>query len=243
MGARQPICQSWWSARLLQGIADGDPGRLSRGRTYMRRGAVIDVRVDVERAMVSASVRGSRGRPYQVAIVYQTVEAYRWDRILEELAQDPDATADLLSDELPGDAEEVFARHGARLFPDSADDLDIRCTCPDWGHPCKHGAAVLYEWASALDDAPLLLFAWLGRTEDEVIDALGASGAGNGPGGELEVTVTPLADHVADFWTAGEPARLVPPRSFDPLAHWEGATPGVASRLAPMYERLGRTTG
>ncbi|MCP3013072.1 hypothetical protein NGM33_06980 [Nocardiopsis dassonvillei] len=42
----------------------------------------------------------------------------------------------------------------------------------------------------------------------------------------------------------GDPGRrLAPPRSFDPLAHWEGCTPGVASRLAPVYERIGRTTG
>ncbi|NKZ00091.1 SWIM zinc finger family protein [Nocardiopsis alborubida] len=166
----------------------------------------------------------------------------RWDRILEDLAQDPDATTDLLADELPGDAEEVFARHGVRLFPDSADDLDVHCTCPDRGHPCKHGAAVLYTWASALDDAPLLLFAWLGRAEDEVIAALDASRSRSGPGGELGVEVAPLVDHVADFWAVGEPVRLAPPRSFDPLAHWEDSTPGVASRLAPMYERIGRMT-
>lgn len=42
----------------LQGIADGDPGRLSRGRTYARRGAVMNLTVDTEHAMVSASVQG-----------------------------------------------------------------------------------------------------------------------------------------------------------------------------------------
>ncbi|WDZ94098.1 hypothetical protein [Nocardiopsis sp. HUAS JQ3] len=52
-----------------------------------------------------------------------------------------------------------------------------------------------------------------------------------------------MVDHVADFWTVGEPVRLASPRSFDPLAHWEGSTPGAASRLAPVYERIGRTTG
>ncbi len=104
---------------------------------------------------------------------------------------------------------------------------------------------VLYTWASALDDAPLLLFAWLGRAEDEGNAALDASGSGSGsgPGGELGVEVAPLVDHVADFWTVGEPVRLASPRSFDPLAHWEGSTPGAASRLAPVYERIGRTTG
>lgn len=61
----------------------------------------------------------------------------RWGRIPEDLAQDPDATADLLADELPGDVEEVFARHGVRLFPDSVDDLDIHCTWPDRGIPAN----------------------------------------------------------------------------------------------------------
>ncbi|MFI6576382.1 SWIM zinc finger family protein [Nocardiopsis sp. NPDC050513] len=237
MGGRVPVCESWWACRFLDGVADGDPGRLNRGRVYMRQGAVAEVTVDADRATVSADVRGSRARPYRVSLVYQTVEDHRWERILDDLSGDPDAAADLLAGEMPDRIEELFARHGVRLFPDSVDDLELRCTCPDWGYPCKHVAAVLFAFASLLDEDPLLLLAWLGRTEEEIVDAL--EGAGAGPVGELSVEVIPLSERVADFWAESAPARLAPPRPFDPLAHWEGATPGVASRLTPIYERLG----
>ncbi len=33
---------------------------------------------------------------------------------------------------------------------------------------------------------------------------------------------------------------MAPPRPFDPVAHWEGSTPAVASRLEPMYALLER---
>ncbi|GAB3687730.1 SWIM zinc finger family protein [Nocardiopsis oceani] len=240
MGAGNQICTSWWAHRLMEGMADGDHVRMARGRTYLRKGAVSQITVDVDRSAVVASVGGSRGRPYRVSVVYQKVEDHRWERILDDLSQDADAVADLLSGEMPPDIDEVFADHGVRLFPDSIDDFGFRCTCPDWGNPCKHGAAVLYALASLLDDEPLLLFTWLGRPEDEVVSALEGAGRQSGPTGELEVEVAPLAAAVDGFWVRSEPARLAPQRPFDPLAHWEGATPGVASRLAPVYERLGR---
>lgn len=236
-----PVCESWWSARLLQGIADGDHGRLSRGRTYHRQGAVREITVDADRNLLSAFVRGSHGRPYRVSVAYLAMEDELWSRILADLAEDPDAADDLLAGELPPDTEEVFARHGVRLFPDSVGDLDIRCNCPDrGGYPCKHGAALMFALASLLDEDPLALFAWLGRTEEEVLDALEESGPGGGPSGELAVEVAPLSERVDGFWSGGGQTRLARPRPFDPLSHWEGATLGVASGLEPMYAELTR---
>lgn len=104
------------------------------------------------------------------------------------------------------------------------------------------GPAVMFAWASLLDEHPLLLFAWLGRTEEEALDALDAT-VPSGPAGELAVEVTPLSESTADFWTGGHLTPLARPRPFDPLSHWEGATPAVASGLAPMYERLRRGPG
>ncbi|WP_017582931.1 SWIM zinc finger family protein [Nocardiopsis valliformis] len=235
-----PVCESWWSARLLQGISDGDIGRLSRGRTYYRQGAVREITVDADHIQVIAFVQGSRGRPYRVSVAYPAIDDTRWSHLLDDLAQDPDAAADLLAGELPEATEEVFARHGLALFPDSVDDIDIHCTCPDrGGYPCKHGAAAMFAWASLLDENPLLLFAWLGRTEEEVLDAL-ESTAPAGSEGELAVEVVPLSESATDFWSGGDLTPLARPRPFDPLSHWEGSTLGVASGLAPMYAALTR---
>lgn len=239
--ARAPMAQSWWAVRFLEGTADGDPGRLSRGRTYARNGSVGQITVSPDLATVSAEVEGSRRGAYYVSIAFQSVSDQQWEHVLSDLAQDPEAAAALLDAHMPDGMEEIFARHGVAMFPDSLDDLDLWCTCPDRGHPCKHAAAVLYSVARIFDEDPAALLTWLGRTEDEVLQALDLPGdSAGGQAGELDVDLTPLAEHVDDFWAPAEPVPMAPPRPFDPVAHWEGATSGVVSRLAPMYALLER---
>ncbi|WP_017606838.1 SWIM zinc finger family protein [Nocardiopsis alkaliphila] len=236
--ARNLTPENWWALRLSRGVADGDQTRRSRGRAYFFGGAVRRLTVDSDRRRVTAQVQGSRGRPYRVMI--GGLSDAGWGGALGELGRIPGARAALLDGLMPEDVEDVFARHGARLFPDSVDDLAITCSCPDYGgHPCKHGAAVLFALAGWSDHEPLVLFAWSGWDEEAVLDALGSAGVGSS--GELSVEVEPLAARATDFWERGaavpDPVR---PRPFDPLAHWEGATTGIASRLAPMYAALAR---
>lgn len=239
--AGAPMVQNWWSHRFLEGAADGDPGRLSRGRTYARKGAVGQITVDPEQGTATARVDGSRAGGYHVTVVFQTVGDHLWSRILSDLAQDPEAVADLSDGLMPDGVEEVFIRYGVAMFPESVDDLDMRCTCPDWGYPCKHAASVLYALAQVFDDDPCALLAWLGRPREEVLAALGAHDPGrDGPTGELDLEVTPLHESVDGFWAPAEPVPMGPPRPFDALAHWEGATSGVAAQLASMYTLLER---
>lgn len=229
--------ENWWALRLLRGVDDGDRARRSRGRSYFVRGAVRNLTVDPDRCRVTAQVQGSQGRPYRVSI--GGISDAGWERALGELGRIPGARADLSEGLMPEDVEDVFSRHGARLFPDSVDDLTITCSCPDYGgHPCKHGAAVIFAFATWSDHDPLVLFAWSGWAEEAVFDALGPSAGG--PSGELSVEVEPLAARATDFWERGVVLAPLHPRPFDPLAHWEGATTGVASRLAPMYAALAR---
>ncbi|SIO85566.1 SWIM zinc finger family protein [Nocardiopsis sp. JB363] len=239
MAWNDPNRVNWWSDRLLRGVDDGDRARRSRGRSYFAGGAVRRLTVDPDLRQVGAHVQGSRGRPYRVSIGSPFADDALWERALGELGRISGAREDLLDGLMPEGSEDVFARHGALLFPDSVDDLVITCNCPDHGgHPCKHGAAVLFALAEWSDHEPLVLFAWSGWTEEAVFDALGPSGGGSS--GELSVEVEPLIDRAADFWEAGTGPATLAPRPFDPLAYWEGATTGIASRLAPMYAALAR---
>jgi uncharacterized Zn finger protein len=52
---------------------------------------------------------------------------------------------------MPHEIEEVFAECGTPLFPRSAADLDMHCSCPDREVPCKHLAAVCYVLAEEFD--------------------------------------------------------------------------------------------
>lgn len=234
---RNAAPENWWALRLLRGVEDGDRARRSRGRSYFFGGAVRRFTVDPDRCRVTAQVHGSRGRPYRVSIGGPSDAG--WERALGELGRLPGAQADLLEGLMPEDVEDVFSRHGARFFPDSVHDLAITCSCPDYGgHPCKHGAAVLFALVEWCDHDPLVLFAWSGWAEEAVFDALGPATAG--ASGELSVEVEPLATRAGDFWEWGAVPAPLDPRPFDPLAHWEGATTGVASRLALMYAALAR---
>jgi len=60
--------ESRLSATMLNVLVAGmsDPTRLSRGRSYARQGAVIDM--IVEAGMLRASVQGSRSAPYHVLV-------------------------------------------------------------------------------------------------------------------------------------------------------------------------------
>ncbi|HXQ48380.1 MAG TPA: SWIM zinc finger family protein, partial [Thermoplasmata archaeon] len=50
--------------------------------------------------------------------------------------------ASLLAGEMPEGIEETFRTANAALFPESDDDFQTDCSCPDWANPCKHVAAV-----------------------------------------------------------------------------------------------------
>jgi len=52
----------------------------------------------------------------------------------------------------------------------------MHCSCPDWGVPCKHLAAVCYVLAEAFDDDPFEMLAWRGRSRSALLAALRQSG-------------------------------------------------------------------
>src|SRR5215470_465185 len=201
---RGAIGQTWWSGRfiaVLESIIVG--GRLERGRNYARRGQVISL--DVAAGMVGALVQGSRVQPYRVRIGLDAFGQPEWAAAERALAGSAWYSAKLLAGEMPEDIEDVFAGLGLALFPASAAELSMYCSCPDWEVPCKHIAAVFYLLAEAFDEDPFSILAWRGRSRDDFLAGLHAArGAlATGQGGPAEVPVAagrpvaaglPLAD-------------------------------------------------
>ncbi|HZD22034.1 MAG TPA: SWIM zinc finger family protein, partial [Acidimicrobiia bacterium] len=191
---RGAIAQTWWSERfidVIESIIVG--GRLQRGKTYARRGQVIGL--ELRPGAVTASVQGSRVRPYQVRIGLPAFGKTEWTRVCEVLADNAWYAAKLLAGEMPEDIEEAFDAVGLSLFPSGADELTMDCTCPDWEVPCKHLAAVFYLLAESFDEDPFAILAWRGRDRDRLLDTLSALRSGGG-GGEATPgeSVVPLAD-------------------------------------------------
>jgi uncharacterized Zn finger protein len=196
--ARGRIGEQWWSRRfttILEGICA--PGRLQRGKTYARKGQVLEL--SVAAGAVTARVQGSRAKPYDVKVTIPAYDDADWARIGDALAQSALYRAKLLAGEMPTEIVELFDTLGLPLFPDA---LDMRCSCPDWGVPCKHVSAVLYLLAEAFDDDPFLVLAWRGKTKEPLLDALRGTVAPDAATDDdpLHVDDVPLTDRLADFY-------------------------------------------
>ena len=262
---RGAIGEQWWSRRFIAVLESyGMSGRLQRGRSYARRGQVIEFTLAAGK--VTARVQGSRPRPYQVSITVRPLTGAQWRDVETRLAEQALFRARLLAGEMPAEIEEIFASCGTPLFPQSSSDLGMNCDCPDWGVPCKHLAAVCYVLAEAFDADPFGMLAWRGKGRDDLLAALRgrtggppASGGGHPPQQTgtspalallSDLTATPLGETLGDFWSPGlSQARLralpaspaTPPdlllRISDP-PDVEVRGKSLADLLLPAYARL-----
>ncbi len=224
---RGAIGERWWSRRFIEVLESfGMQGRLARGRNYARSGQVISL--DISAGYVTASVQGSRPKPYRVRLQVLPLTTRQWQRVEQALAARALFRARLLAGEMPAEIEDVFADCGTPLFPRSARELEMTCSCPDWGLPCKHVAAVCYVLAEAFDDDPFAMLAWRGRARADLLAALrgpaGAEPAGRPDGGESHGPLAgladrPLAQSLDGFWTPGlsqARLRMLPPAAAAP---------------------------
>jgi uncharacterized Zn finger protein len=210
---RGEIGETWWSKRWIKVLESfTDSGRLSRGRSYARKGQVISI--DVEVGLVKAKVQGSDPRPYNVKIQLKPLSAADWDKVTDAMAEQAIFAAKLLAGEMPTNIEDAFNAVNIALFPRASRDLDTRCSCPDSSNPCKHIAAVYYLLAERFDEDPFLIFKLRGQTKEQIIATLREKRAGAiesvlVPAEDDSSTVTqtplPLLEEKLDsFWQAGE---------------------------------------
>ncbi|MEV1177294.1 SWIM zinc finger family protein, partial [Nonomuraea sp. NPDC049784] len=76
-----------------------------------------------------------------------------------------------LDRDMPHDLVEAAEDAAVPLLP-AVGDLEPECSCPDWGHPCKHAAALCYQASWLLDADPFVLLLMRGRGERELVEAL-----------------------------------------------------------------------
>lgn len=248
---RGDIGARWWSRRFvdqLERICDG--GRLARGRAYARKGQVLGF--DLAPGLIAGQVQGSRPDPYEVSIAIPPFDDAAWAGIVDALGTQALFRAALLAGDMPTEIVALFDELGHPLFPEA---LEMRCSCPDWGRPCKHLSAVLYVLAEAFDDDPFLILAWRGRDREAVLTALRATPEAEAAPDPLAVDEVTLEDRLTDFYAPAvslgrlreRPPRMTTPpelllRAVDP--------PNVRVRNIPLidllrqaYRGLGRTDG
>ena len=162
---------NWWSRRWIE-ILEGsiDSVRLARGRSYARRGQVVDI--EIEPGLVTASVQGTRKKPYQIRLGFEVLSDEAKSLLLFRFRERSSFAARLLAGEMPEEMERVFKEAGVGLFPSKSALRRFKCSCPDDAVPCKHIIAVLLLLAEVFDDDPFLLLKLRGVNREVLINLL-----------------------------------------------------------------------
>ncbi len=142
--------------------------RLARGKRYARMGQVRDFNID--KGEVSASVQGTRAKPYKIRISLKSFPKKTWERLYRIVAKNPLHYAALKARKFTDDFQELLKAGGISLLPESTRDIKTDCSCPDQANPCKHIAATVYIVGEALDENPFLLFQMRGLSFEDFIN-------------------------------------------------------------------------
>lgn len=149
------IAASFWGkawCKNLEAYSDF-ANRLPRGRTYLRSGAVVDLRIAEGR--IDALVAG--GSVYEVTVEIDELARKRWSGLVSLCKGRIDSMIELLQGELPEALIQAMIDRGSGLFPEPR-QMRSRCSCPDSAALCKHIAAVLYGVGARFDKAPETFF-------------------------------------------------------------------------------------
>ena len=150
------IAHSFWGKSWCQNLESYSDfsNRLPRGRSYLRNGSVIDLKITS--GTVSALVQGSS--LYRVQIAITPVPKPLWKTMVARCSGALGSMVELLSGRISQEVMTVVTERGRGLFP-APTEIKMSCSCPDFAAMCKHLAATLYGVGARLDLAPELLFA------------------------------------------------------------------------------------
>lgn len=151
-----------WCANL-EGYSDFE-NRLPRGRTYVRNGSVVDLKVAAGK--VTALVSGSE--LYEIRIDIAALPAAQWLALKQQCAGKIGTLVELLQGKLSEAVLETVTDRTRGLFP-KPKEIAMRCSCPDSAGMCKHVAAAMYGVGHRLDSSPETLFLLRGVDHRDLI--------------------------------------------------------------------------
>ena len=164
------IARTFWGkswCENLERYSDYE-SRLPRGRTYVRNGSVVDLKI--ARGEIAAMVSGSE--VYTVRITIEPASPSLWKALCKDCAGSIDSIVELLQGRFSKSVMERVCLPGKGLFP-SPKEIKLSCSCPDWADMCKHVASVLYGVGARLDASPELLFILRGVDRTELVAKAG----------------------------------------------------------------------
>ncbi|MGZ7000164.1 MAG: SWIM zinc finger family protein, partial [Acidimicrobiia bacterium] len=161
------IASTFWGkawCENLEGYSDFE-NRLPRGRTYVRNGSVVDLKIESGR--ITALVSGSE--LYDVRIDIAALPKPQWQALKAQCVGQVGTLVELLQGKLSKAVMERVTDRAGGLFP-KPKEITMRCSCPDYAGMCKHVAATMYGVGNRLDSAPELLFVLRGVDHKELIE-------------------------------------------------------------------------
>jgi uncharacterized Zn finger protein len=201
------IAASFWGKAWCDNLESYQDyaNRLPRGRSYVRNGAVIDLRIGPRE--VRAKVIGSE--IYSILITIKHLPAAAWISICADCAGRVDSLVELLQGKLSKPVMDRVCRQADGLFPKPG-DIKLSCSCPDSASMCKHVAAALYGAGARLDAEPELLFRLRAVDAREIfanLDAALPASRSGGSGTRLD------ADDLSDIFGIDMAASAPPPKT------------------------------
>ena len=170
---KRDIAATFWGRSWCRNLESyGDyANRLPRGRTYVRNGSVIDLRIG--RGRIDAYVAGSE--IYEVEIHVEPLDEARWAALRAACSGSVASLVELLEGRLSEAVMERLTSRADGLFP-SPKEIWIECSCPDGATVCKHVAASLYGVGVRFDDDPEVFFVLRGVDARDLLAAASSAG-------------------------------------------------------------------
>ncbi|CAN5548957.1 hypothetical protein BH11PLA2_BH11PLA2_48300 [soil metagenome] len=147
----------------LEGYSDF-ANRLPRGRTYVRNGSVVDLKI--AKGRITALVSGSE--LYEITIAIAALPKKNWLALKTQCSGKIGTLVELLQGKLSNAVMEIVTHRDQGLFP-KPKEIQMRCSCPDYAGMCKHVAATMYGVGHRLDTSPELLFSLRAVDHKELI--------------------------------------------------------------------------
>lgn len=233
---------SWWQTRFVRALTAVGVLLPAKGQGHVES-------LEVGAGRVDAEVRDDR--PHQVRIGLTAFGKMDWAALTHALAAKASATVQLLGGELPRDVEEIFKAVRLPLFPSSAREVSLDCTCPAAEVPCGHLNAVFSALVARVGDDPFTVLALRGRNRDALLEELKNRLIAAEPldPDDTSPALTDVMDTFFDCGPApglGGAAPLHAPRTpidalldqAPPLAITAGGE-NVIDLLRPVYQALG----
>ncbi len=145
------IAKSFWGkawCKHLEAFSDYEY-RLPRGRSYVRNGAVVDLKIEPQ--TVTAMVNGSE--LYELTVHIDALDPEKWAAIKARCQGKIGSLVELLKGKLSDEIMSLVMDSEEGLFP-KPQDIHFNCNCPGWVDMFKHVAASLNGVGVCIDASP-----------------------------------------------------------------------------------------